>query len=205
MIRALRKTGGRTGRFLGEALTWRPAERQYAVLAWGLVAGAIWFAVGPARGSGGFLEAAAGCYLLALLAGISAIDARFGIIPNSLVLGLAAGGLVQAYLFGAEDLWWRGLEAAFVFVAAALFRAGYRLLRGHDGLGLGDVKFLSAAVLWTGLEGIPGLLLIAVSSALISLSILRSQGHDLHARQAISFGPHLSIGLWWVWLLGSIF
>lgn len=202
MIRTLRKTGGRTSRFLGDALTWRPSERQYAVLAWGLVAGAIWFAVGPGHGSGGLLEAIAACYLLILLASISAIDARFGIIPNSLVLGLASGGLVQAYFFGAEGLWWRGLEAVSVLLAAALFRAGYRLFRGHDGLGLGDVKFLGAAALWAGLGGVPVLLLIAVLSALISLLILRSEGYALRARQAIAFGPHLCIGLWWVWLLG---
>ena len=89
-----------------------------------------------------------------------------------------------------------------VFAAASLFRAGYRWLRGYDGLGFGDVKFVAAGTLWIGAEGIPGLLLIAVVSALVSLLILRAQGHDLHGKQAISFGPHLAIGLWWVWVLG---
>lgn len=204
MIRALRKTGQRTGRFLSEALMWRASERQYAALAWGLVAGAVWIAIGPARDFGGALVILAGGYLLVVLAAISAIDARFGIIPNSLVAGLAAGGFIQAYIFGA-DLWWRGFEVALVFAAVVLFRACYRWLRGQDGLGLGDVKFLAAAVLWTGIEGIPGLLLIAVASALISLLILRAQGHELHARQAISFGPHLALGLWWMWVLGTTF
>lgn len=202
MMRALRKTGDRTGRFLAEALAARPAGRPHVVVAWGLIAGALWFAVGLAGDPGWALPAIATCYLGVLLAAVCAIDARYEIIPDSLVLALAAGGALQAVLWGTGDLWWRGLEAALVFAAVSLFRALYRWLRGHDGLGFGDVKFLAAATLWVGTEGVPGQLLIAVVSALVSLLILRAQGHELHGKQAISFGPHLAIGLWWVWVLG---
>jgi leader peptidase (prepilin peptidase)/N-methyltransferase len=145
----------------------------------------------------------AGCYLLVLLASVCAIDGRYGIIPDSMVLALAVGGAIQAFLSGPADFWWRGLEAALVFAAASLFRTGYRWLRGHDGLGFGDVKFVAAGTLWIGAEGIPGLLLIAVVSAAASLLILRSEGHDLHGKQAISFGPHLAIGLWLIWVFGQ--
>ena len=201
MMRALRKTGDRTGRFFGDALAWRSAEaRPYAGVAWGLIAGAVWFAAGIAGNPGWALPAIAGGYLVVLLAAVCAIDGRFGIIPDSLVLALAAGGALQAWLWGAGDLWWRGLEAAMVFAAASLLRAGYRWLRGHDGLGFGDVKFVAAGTLWVGAEGIPALLLIAVASALVSLLILRAQGHELHGTHAISFGPHLAIGVWWVWV-----
>ena len=47
MTRALRKTGARIRRFFGDALAWRAPDRQYGVVAWGLIAGAIWFAAGP--------------------------------------------------------------------------------------------------------------------------------------------------------------
>jgi leader peptidase (prepilin peptidase)/N-methyltransferase len=199
MMYALRKTGDRTGRFLGEALAGRVTGRPYVLVAWGLIAGAIWFASSLAGDPDWELPAIAACYLGVLLAAVCAIDARYGIIPDSLVLALAAGGALQAALSG---LWWRGLEAALVFAAVALFRAFYRWLRGYDGLGFGDVKFLAAATLWVGAEGVPGLLFIAVVSAVISLLILRAQGHELHGKQAISFGPHLAIGLWWLWILG---
>lgn len=202
MMGTLRKTGDRTGRFLGEALAGRPAGRPYLVVAWSLIAGALWFVVGLAGDAAWTLPAIAGCYLGVLLAAVCAIDARYGIIPDSLVLALVAGGALQAILWGTGDLWWRGLEAALVLAAVWLFRALYRWLRGHDGLGFGDVKFLAAGTLWVGSEGIPGLLLIAVVSALVSLLILRAQGYELHGKQAISFGPHLAIGLWWVWVLG---
>ena len=117
------------------------------------------------------------------------------------MLALAAGGALQAWLWGSEGLWWRGLEAALVFAAVWLFRAGYRWLRGHDGLGFGDVKFVAAGTLWVGADSMPGVLLIAVVSALVSLLIMRAQGQELHGKQAISFGPHLAVGLWWVWIL----
>jgi leader peptidase (prepilin peptidase) / N-methyltransferase len=203
MMRALRKTGDRTGRFFGEALAWRAAGRSYTGVAWGLIAGAVWFAIGLAGDPGWALPAIAGGYLVILLAAVCAIDGRYGIIPDSLVLALAAGGALQLLLWGPVDFWWRGFEAALVFAAAWLFRAGYRWLRGYDGLGFGDVKFVAAGTLWVGAEGIPGLLLIAVLSALVSLLILRTQGQDLNGKQAISFGPHLAVGLWWVWVLGS--
>ena len=48
MTRALRKTGARIRRFFGDALAWRAPDRQYGVVAWGLIAGAIWFAAGLA-------------------------------------------------------------------------------------------------------------------------------------------------------------
>lgn len=200
-MRLLRKTGARTAFFLLQALLWRPVERQYAVVAWGLVAGLVWLTVGVA-GDLDWAPLAGGCYIVVLLAAVCAIDGRYGIIPDSLVMALVVGGVLQTVLLGLGDLWGRGLEALGVFAAGSLFRAGYRWLRGYDGLGFGDVKFVAAGTLWIGVEGIPGLLLIAVASAVASLLILKFEGYDLHGKQAISFGPHLALGLWLIWVWG---
>ena len=130
---------------------------------------------------------------MTILAAICAIDARYGIIPDSLVAALAVGGLLQTYFDDQAGLLEQGFEAAAVFAAAALFRASYRWIRGFDGLGFGDVKFVAAAALWTGIAGIPVLLLISVLSAIVSLVIIRLEGHELDGRQAIAFGPHLAV------------
>ena len=204
MILALRKTTGRTGRFLGRALAWRAPDRMHAVVAWGLVAGAIWLAVGLPADPGWPETALAGMYLVMVLAAICAIDARYGIIPDSLSAGLAAGGLLQTCLAGQAGLLERGFEAVVVFAAAALFRASYRWIRGFDGLGFGDVKFVAAAALWIGIHNVPAMLLMAVLSAAISLLIMRAEGHDLHGQQAVSFGPHLAVGLWLTWVAGPL-
>lgn len=202
MIQALRKTVGRTGRFLEAALTWKAGDREYALVAWGLVAGSIWIAVGL-WSAGGPVAAilVASLYLVGLLAAICAIDARYGIIPDSMVIALLAGGVVQTMAIEPlELLWQRGAGAALVLVIVYVLQAGYRWLRGHDGLGLGDVKFLGASVFWGGIESVPQLLVVAVLSAFTSLIILKLEGHELHGKQAISFGPHLAIGLWWTWV-----
>ncbi len=203
MIRALYRTGNRTGQFLRHALAWRAPDRQHALVAWGLIAGVAWLignAIGVEFQPGPIL---AGLYLMAVLAAVCAIDSRYGIIPDSLVGALALGGLLQLLMSGQEALLPRVLEAMCFFAAACLFRAAYRLVRGHDGLGFGDVKFATAGILWIGIEAVPEFLLVAVLSALASLVILKSDGHDLTGKQAISFGPHLAIGLWLMWVAGS--
>ena len=185
-------------------MRWRGARRigQYAVVAWGLIAGAVWFAAGLAGDPGWALPALAGCYLVALLAAVCAIDGRYGIIPDSVVLALAVGGALQAYLLGEADLWWRGCEAFAGPCCRVAVSGGYRWLRGYDGLGFGDVKFVAAGILWIGIEGIPGLLLIAVASALASLLILRLEGHDLHGNRRSRLGLTLPLAYGGLWLLG---
>src|SRR5262249_24499785 len=92
--------------------------------------------------------------------------------------------------------------AAVSFGASALLRIGYRAVRGQDGLGFGDVKFLGAGALWIGLEQLPGLVMVAVLSALLSLVILHRHGERLSRSYAMSFGPHLAVGLWLAWVVG---
>jgi leader peptidase (prepilin peptidase)/N-methyltransferase len=202
MQHVLRKTFIRTGRFLGDALTVRKSQRQYAPAAWFLIGGAAWLIADPEMDS--LWSVLAALYLLGLLAGVCAIDARYGIIPNSFVAALALGGLTETILFGQAELWHRLIEAVLFFIAAYLFRMAYRLVRGHDGLGFGDVKFVTAGVLWIGIEAAPILLMVAVLSALISLVILRTEGHSLSGKQAISFGPHLAVALWLTWIAGTL-
>ena len=56
-------------------------------MAWGLIAGAVWLAINLAGDPGWMLPAIAGCYLVVLLASVCTIDDRYGIIPDSMVLG----------------------------------------------------------------------------------------------------------------------
>jgi prepilin signal peptidase PulO-like enzyme (type II secretory pathway) len=76
-----------------------------------------------------------------------------------------------------------------------LLRRGYFAWRGVQGLGLGDVKFLAAAGIWTGLADFPLLLLIATLAALVLAGILHLTGRAVTARTAIPFGPSLALGL----------
>jgi leader peptidase (prepilin peptidase)/N-methyltransferase len=133
------------------------------------------------------------CLLCAILAWI---DIRDGIIPDWLNLAIAGLGLVKILLTG--DLW-AALEAIGEGIAVGglfwLLRRLYFSLRGIQGLGLGDVKFLAAAGIWVGVAGIAPVLLIATITALACAGVVQLSGRALTAQTSLSFGPFLAAGL----------
>lgn len=132
------------------------------------------------------------CLLLALLAWI---DLREGIIPDWLNLAIALLGLSDALASG----WREGLlalgEGAAAGASLWLLRRLYFEWRNIQGLGLGDVKFVAAAGVSTGIAGIPWLLMIATGTALVSLGALRLAGRPMTRDMAVPFGPFLALGL----------
>ena len=134
---------------------------------------------------------------LSLLCGaIALIDIRRGIIPNGLNLSIAGLGLLKAVVAGGAMA---GVEAAGTAVAIGfifwLLRRLYFALRKTQGLGLGDVKFLTAAGPWIGIAGLPSLLLIATLTALVAAGGLQLAGHNMTRRTSLPFGPFLAAGL----------
>jgi len=217
------KTFDRTRRFVVDGLTWRGAARPYALVVWGLLAGLVWIVLDLSRVSwvsDGVLLLK--LCLIAILTVVAAIDARFGIIPDSLsaalvvtgalnvLAGSPAGGTLTATsseLTGLmpelDAICSRAMEALIAVLCAMLLRAGYRFLRSRDGFGLGDVKFVGAAALWVGLPMLPLMLGVAVVSAFGTIVLMRQPGSDLKGGDAIPFGPHLALGLWLTFLLGA--
>jgi leader peptidase (prepilin peptidase) / N-methyltransferase len=134
---------------------------------------------------------------LCLLSGVLAlIDIRHGIIPDWLNLAIAGLGLARMAVAGGFVA---GIEAACQGVAIGLIfwllRRLYFRLRKIQGLGLGDVKFLAAAGIWTGITALPLLLLIAALTALAAAGIMQWSGRDMTRRTSLPFGPFLAIGL----------
>jgi leader peptidase (prepilin peptidase) / N-methyltransferase len=224
MKKAFFKTFDRTRSFVLDGLNWRGTGRPYAVVVWGLLAGLVWIALDLSFGSsvttGPVLLKLA---LLAILTVVAAIDARFGIIPDRLsVMLLIAGALnvllensaasatltanptvLAARMSELDAICWRAMEALMAVLGVMLLRMCYRFVRSRDGLGLGDVKFIGAAVLWVGLPMVPLMLIVAVGSALATIMLLRKQVGGLNGSDAIPFGPHLALGLWLTVLLGA--
>ncbi|HDP0317328.1 TPA: prepilin peptidase [Salmonella enterica subsp. enterica serovar Concord] len=95
---------------------------------------------------------------------ITFIDIRHYLIPDGLSLGLLWSGLVFSVC---------GLIPVTPFYAVTgvvlawgvllVVQTSYRFIRGHDGLGGGDVKLFAAAGAWLGLMQVPWLI---VASAL---------------------------------------
>jgi leader peptidase (prepilin peptidase) / N-methyltransferase len=133
------------------------------------------------------------CLLCAILAWI---DIRDGIIPDWLNLAIAGLGVVKIMLTGDLSA---ALEAIGEGIAVGglfwLLRRLYFSLRGIQGLGLGDVKFLAAAGIWVGIAGIAPVLLIATMAALACAGVVQLSGRALTAQTSLSFGPFLAAGL----------
>jgi leader peptidase (prepilin peptidase) / N-methyltransferase len=135
--------------------------------------------------------------LLCLLsAALAWIDIRYGIIPDWLNLAIAGLGLSKAVMIGGPLAGLEaGCEGAAIGAVFWLLRRLYFAFREVQGLGLGDVKFLAAAGVWSGVDGLPMLLLVAALAALACAGAMQLAGRQLTGQTSLSFGPFLAIGL----------
>ncbi len=144
---------------------------------------------------------------LCLFAGLCAValfDARYFVIPDGPLLFVALGGLATSLVTAPQESALR-LAAAFVgFVALRAVALAYELLRGAPGVGEGDARLFAAAGLWLGVEGLPGCLIYATLSALLSAAVALREGTLENARAPLPFGPHLALGLWLAWVFGPL-
>ncbi|MDB5652223.1 MAG: prepilin peptidase, partial [Hyphomicrobiales bacterium] len=80
----------------------------------------------------------------------------------------------------------------------------YRLWRGIDGIGLGDLKLVAAGGLWCDISGIGPMLIVATASA-GTVALLRAfLAGRLDLKSKMPFGPYLSLGIFAAWLLTHI-
>ncbi len=150
---------------------------------------------------------AAGAALAALTLAIALIDRRRLIIPDelnalALAAGLAAAGLKTQVSPGAAILD-ALLRAALMFAAFYAFRAGYRRLRGIEGMGLGDVKLAAVAGVWLDWVNLPIAVDIAAMAALAAALIKRLKGKRLDPRAKLPFGAYFAPAIWLCWLLAT--
>ncbi len=122
--------------------------------------------------------------LFLILIGISLKDFREGIIPNIFLGGLAILGFLQ---FGSSHL----MSALVLGTLAYALYAIYPLLRGKEGLGLGDVKMLTVAGLWIAPSQIPWFLMMSggIGIGIAYLWRVTNKG------QRFPLGPALALAL----------
>lgn len=119
---------------------------------------------------------------------ISLIDYELQIIPDSLVLILAAGGFIYSCLYLPRGLLNGLYGSVFAF---AVMLAIFLISRG--GMGGGDVKLSAAAGLWLGFENtVIFLLLSFISGGIISILLIITGVKN--KQDAIPFGPFLCAG-----------
>ncbi len=146
-----------------------------------------------------------GAALAITMTTIAAIDRRWFLIPDRLVLvgltlgllSLVTGEMMQlpAALFYSAM---RGSLIASLFFA---LREAYRRLRGREGIGLGDVKLAGVAGVWLNWIGLAVAVDVAALSALAVVLARAVRGRPITATTAIPFGLFLAPSIWVAWLL----
>ena len=135
--------------------------------------------------------AAAILFVMVLLA-LAWIDAETGYLPDRLTLPLLWLGLLVNVdaVFAPLDQAVVGAAAGYLsfWAVATLFR----VLRGREGLGLGDCKLLAALGAWLGWMALPRIVLVAACLGLVVALVRRVCG-NLAPGAAFGFGPFLAL------------
>jgi leader peptidase (prepilin peptidase)/N-methyltransferase len=93
------------------------------------------------------------------------------------------------------------VRASLMSVLFFAFRAGYRTLRGVEGMGLGDVKLAAVAGVWLNWAILPIIVEIAALSALAAALYARLRGDGFDAKGRLPFGAFFAPAIWICWLL----
>lgn len=158
-----------------------------------VTAQAVWASLvtpGPAA----VIATALGAWLLLL----AVLDIEHLWLPLRLTAPLVVFGLALGGLLWPEEMLHRLAGAAGGYGVFALLAFGYRRLTGRSGLGGGDAWLAAAAGAWTGWQGLPLVVLLAASGALVgALTLLVTRGRRAAMRPA-PFGAWLCAALWLV-------
>ena len=142
---------------------------------------------------GASFAALAAAVLAALLVALGWIDLDHFLLPDKLTLPGIALGLASQLVVAGGSLS-RGLVGALAGAGVLLVVAGlWELLRGVEGMGLGDVKMLAMVGAFLGVAGVVVTLVFAtVLGALVGLGLVAARRGTLSAR--LPFGVFLAIG-----------
>ncbi|WP_414450401.1 A24 family peptidase [Burkholderia sp. 22PA0099] len=153
----------------------------------GLLAAASLYAFGPAP------AALAAFGLCATLLAMSLIDMKTGYLPDSMTLPLLWAGLIVNLSGNFVDL----REAVIGAIAGYLFLWCvfwlFKLLRGIEGIGYGDLKLLAALGAWLGWVALPQVLLIAALSG-AAVGLVAMWRGRMRYEEPLPFGPFLALG-----------
>lgn len=153
----------------------------------GALAVAIWMALGPGLAFAGYFAFAAALVV------ITFIDLDHQIIPDVISLPGIALGIAVSFvspLVTPVDAVLGALAGGGLLLAVAWT---YRMIRGQDGMGGGDVKLLAMIGAFLGWQSIFVTLFVgSVIGSLIGVVVMLYEGAD--TKLAIPFGPFLAGG-----------
>jgi leader peptidase (prepilin peptidase)/N-methyltransferase len=174
-------------------------SRRYPAIEIGAIVIAAW-AVVAVPASELWFTVALGWGLLAL----AVTDIENYVLPDFLTLPLLALGLIEAWSVDSDALAARlaGSCAGIAFVLVLRFL--YFRLRGAEGMGLGDAKLLGVAGGWTGWEGLPTILFLSATLALVAAAWRARATGKISLTDRVPYGASLCFAIWIVSLHGPL-
>ncbi|NIJ18943.1 leader peptidase (prepilin peptidase)/N-methyltransferase [Sphingomonas naasensis] len=156
--------------------------------------------VAAALATASTLAAVAGAIFGWLLLMLAAMDLAAFWLPNALTGALAATGLAVGLLGMAPGMEARLIGGIGGYAALAAVAAGYRVIRGRQGLGGGDPKLFGAIGCWLGWQALP---LVQLAAALIGIAAVLGfmmGGRKVTATDRLPFGVMLATAAFAVWI-----
>jgi len=152
---------------------------------------------------------ALGALLALTMLAIAICDARHGIIPNELNAAGFALAMLRAVLvtpdFEAMGMIAAGLRGSVTGLLFLALRIGYRRLRGHNGIGLGDVKLAIVAGALLDWLTIPIVVEIAALAGLAFYGLRQFWlGQPLERTNRLPFGLFFAPAIWLGWLFETV-
>jgi leader peptidase (prepilin peptidase) / N-methyltransferase len=133
---------------------------------------------------------------------VAAVDIDRFEIPDFASFTIFALGVVWTQVSGIDIAALTQSVLRSISVVAILFvlRVAYRLVRGIEGLGLGDVKLAGAGAAWLSVPYVAVAVLIAVGAAVAAIvghGVVT--GERVKANSAVPFGTFLAPAIWMAW------
>lgn len=150
-----------------------------------------------------------GCGLGWTLLALAWIDAEHFILPDFLTVPLIAAGLLVTWWLEPAALLDHAVGAALGLMFVIIVRHIYAMVRGREGIGLGDAKLLAAAgafVSWDGLPSVVAVGAVAGLGTVLADGVLRRRKGEgsISLSDRVPFGTFLCLGAWIVWLYGPL-
>nr|WP_218647496.1 A24 family peptidase [Sphingobium lactosutens] len=135
-----------------------------------------------------------------LLLTLAVLDWRHFWLPDALTLPLAFLGLTLGLWATDILLPDRIIGAAAGYGVLLAIALTYRVLRGREGLGLGDAKLLGALGAWFGWQALPFILLIASG---VGLAVVLATGKARKRMARVPLGTFLALAACPGWLIAA--
>ncbi len=127
-----------------------------------------------------------------------AIDLEHRLLPDALTLPLLWAGLLVNLVGTFATLHDAVLGAAIGYLVPWAMYWIFRIARGVEAIGHGDIKLYAALGAWFGWQAVPWLIVVSsVAGALAAIALMKAG--RLRRHQAIAFGPCIAFAGWVVW------